>query len=325
VARESVRELGRVLPDRIRLLASLVARKPRQFSPEWASTIDDAFRLYTNTSTIDLLNSINRLLIDREWPFPPYVDLRFEMTHGMDMVFEVVERKWRALPSVFRHRHTLSFVVLSAFASIEKGQHELLDQAMIGLFRRHRKAMVRRWMSSDVIGARSDVIGDVAAAYERKLWAAAITTAVPLLERIMRRFFDTERLNVTIQVVRDAFMNVAGLRPEDLMPGFAVWDGQRDPAKGNTFAASVEEDLRLPGVFLSSFLEFADRYYGWYKSTISAPESPLNRHAIMHGASGFRSEANAARILTFIDLTLALQPLFLVLIKGIAPAENRGA
>ena len=127
--------------------------------------------------------------------------------------------------------------------------------------------------------------------------------------------------NDTIQVLRDAFINVAGLRPQDLMPGFAIWDGQRDPEKGNAFATSVEEDLRLPGVFLSSFFEFADRYYGRYKSTTAAPRSPLNRHAIMHGVPGFRSEANAARILTFVDLTLALEPVFRFCLTAFHPSR----
>jgi hypothetical protein len=148
------------------------------------------------------------------------------------------------------------------------------------------------------------------------MWAACISTTVPLLDFAMRAYFQTEKLNVSLQVLRDAFFNEAKLKPKDLMPGIAIWAGHVDPERGNTFAKSLNEDLRLPGIYLSSFFEFADRYYGWYSSADGTPCTALNRHAIMHCSSEYWTEPNAVRILTFLDLTLRLELVLKVLIRG---------
>ena len=98
--KQAVRELGRVLPERIRLLSRLIARKPSSFTPEWASTINDAFTLYTRTSTVNFVHSLNGLLIDLDWPFPAYLDLREELAKSRKDFAALMRWKWLALPLI---------------------------------------------------------------------------------------------------------------------------------------------------------------------------------------------------------------------------------
>lgn len=318
--KQSTKELGRVLPDRIRLLASLIARKPAQYTPEWAKTIDEAFSLYTRTSTINLFHQTNRLLIDLDWPFPAFIDLTEEQTrsarHG-----SLQSLTGRMVQASEVREIGITMTALIACLGGTNGSR-FFDAAMVDLFDQHCDRVFGFLQNSPILQTKSQIVSDIKAAYRGRLWAATITAIVPLLDHIVREYFGARRLNVTIQVLRDAFMREAGLRPKDVMPGSAVWDGQKDPASGNTFAKSLEEDLRLPGVFLSSFFEFADRYYEWYKTTEAAPRTPLNRHAIMHCAAEYWTQPNAVRMLVFTDLTLRLERVLRILLSGVDPGAT---
>lgn len=317
--KQSVKELGRLLPDRIRLLSRLIARKPASFTPDWATTVEDSFLLYTNTSTINLLHSLNQGLIHFDWPFPAYLDLRKEMAKTQHAAMLMKKRsKWLSLPGLIYRGPSLA-MILMASGSVEARRSNgqaTCDALITYVFRKQKKAIFAALSASSVLKAKQRLVDEISEAYRRKLWAACISTTVPLLDFAMRSFFGTRKLNVSIQILRDAFIREAKLRPKDLMPGSAIWDGQRDPDKGNAFAGSIEEDLRLPGILLSSFFEFADRYYEWYKSTEGIPGTPLNRHAVMHCSSEFWSEANAVRIITFLHLTLELELPLRILIHG---------
>ena|SRR5438094_5816276 len=129
------------------------------------------------------------------------------------------------------------------------------------------------------------------------------STALGLLDFIMREYFQTNRLDVSLQTLRNAF-DKARILPRHLKPGYGVWDLTQETESGILFS-SLDEDLRLPGVFLSSFVEFGSSYYAWYKIADETP-STLNRHAIMHCASKYWAPHNAARLLTFLDLSLRL-------------------
>src|ERR1043165_6341060 len=325
--KQATKELGRLLPDRIRLLASLIARKPSAYTSEWAKTVDDAFHLYTRTSTINALGATNDSLIVLDWPFPAFIDLENEL-EGFARGWEILISGQLPKPSIIRDIGLGSVASLALLHHIDDADlaRRFCDEAMISLFNQHQAEIFNFWRSSAVLHVKSQIISDIEAAFAASLRAAVITAAVPLLDHIVRVFFGTNRLNVTIQVIRDAFVREAGLRSKDLKPGSAIWDARSDPEKGNTFAQSLEEDLRLPGIYLSSFIEFADRYYQWYQSAGTSAQTPLNRHAIMHCASEYWTEANTVRILVFLDLTLRLDRIIRILVTGTDPGPTvRGA
>lgn len=308
-----------MIPDRIRLLSTLIACKPISFSSEWASSIDQAFGLYTRTSTVNLINSWNQCLIENDWPFPGYLDLREEIDKSHKDVVSLLRRRWLIIPSLLWRGPSLSLMVLAAgFAEGKdalKGK-QICDALMVTIFERHLAGIFLALGSAKVLQPKQPMLQDIEQAYRRKMWVACINTAFPLLDFVMRSFFGTDKLKVTIQVLRDAYIREAKLQPKDLMPGSAIWLGQLEPDKGNTFAKSIDEDLRLPGIYLSSFFEFADRYYQWYTSTAEPPRSTLNRHAVMHCSSEYWTRPNAVKILTFLDLTVRLESVIKLLVHG---------
>jgi hypothetical protein len=318
MAKQSVKELGRTIPERLRLLSSLIARKPSQYTPEWASSIEQAFSLYTNTNTVNLVNCLNDALMERDWPLPAYIDLKIELRLAISN-FGASLKGLLGLPKMLWTGFSLSWLVLGTSLLYHNDPHKAekaLSRIMIYFFKKHSKEVFKYWENSPLFKEKLQIIGDIKNTFRRKYWASCITTTLTLLDYLMREIFETEKLNVTIQVLRDAFFKEAKLESKDLKPGSAVWDGARNPEKGNTFAKSLEEDLRLPGVYLASFFEFANRYYEWYKSSNETVGSPLNRHAIIHCSSEYWSEENAVRILSFLDLTLRLEPFLKLLIHG---------
>ncbi len=315
---QSVKELGRLLPERIQLLSSLIARKPNSFTPEWASSIDQAFSNYTRTNTVNLVNSLNGCLIDLNWPFPAYLNLRVELQKPIYCGDKGLNR-WQAFLKRMQRRNSPIYIVLKAkIADAMDGVDgsALCDKEMVSMFERYRDDIFCSFADSNILQSKRQILKDIEKAYCQKMWAACITTTYPLLDFIIRTYFNTEQINVSIQVLRDAFFTIAKLHPKDLMPGYSIWDGKSDPEKGNTLAKTIEEDLRLPGIYLSSFFEFADKYYGWYKSTKTEPQTPLNRHAIMHCSSEYWTQSNAVKVLTFLDLTIRLESVLKILIHG---------
>lgn len=315
MAKSSMKELGLELPNRIRLLSSLIARKPAKFTSEWASTIDESFDLYTNTKTVNLVHSINQGLMELNWPFPAYLSLRSEIARST----WAFSRRCSELARTLWRGPSLGLLLLTSWDPTGEGpavDQEHLDRGMVYIFQRNRKRVFDYLAACQSLRSKTPVVRDIEKAFEAGLWACCITTTMPLLDLVMRDYFDTQRLSVSIQALRDAFLKEAALRPYDLMPGSAIWDAHERPDRGNTFAKSLEEDLRLPGIYLSSFFEFADRYYRFYRSAEEAPESPLNRHAIIHCSFDLWTVENTVRILTFLDLTLRLRKPLRILIRG---------
>jgi hypothetical protein len=181
-------------------------------------------------------------------------------------------------------------------------------------FRSHSSRIFDYWRASKVLSSKVPIIRDIELTYRHEYWAACIPTALPLLDFLIRTYLETDQLNVTIQTLLNAFER-ASILPKDLMPGYAIWKGQENPADGNTIASSLDDDLRLPGVLLSSFVKFANAYYGWYKTDTNEPKI-LNRHAILHCATDYWTREYTSKLLTFLDLALRLQHPLEVIIHG---------
>jgi hypothetical protein len=273
----STRELGRALPDRLRLLSRLITRKPASYTSQYARSIDESFHLYTNTRTVNATLALSSLLMQLDWPFPAYLDMEREFRKSARELNALRKLKWLAVPYLLVRPSLGAISIASIVADKDEGAppKAVLDAAIVNIFRRNHDSILDYLAGSPVLRSRQPIVRDIQQTYRRKLWAATITTTVPLLDFAMRDYFGTTNLYVTVQVLRDAFIRIAKIHPKGLMPGSAVWDGQQDPTKGNAFAQTLEEDLRLPGVYLASFLEFADRYYEWYTTTDTRPRSSL--------------------------------------------------
>jgi hypothetical protein len=106
----------------------------------------------------------------------------------------------------------------------------------------------------------------------------------------------------------------AGMTPRDLKPGYIAWDVAKE--KDSRLDNVSQNDLRLIGIGLGSFFDFAEIYYSDCKKDKETME--LNRHAILHCASvsdDVWSKMNATKLLMFIDLTLRLEEPLSILLK----------
>jgi hypothetical protein len=310
--RKVVGSLAARLPQNISLLARQIARKPANYTRDWAATVDESFFLYTRTSTVNLLLSINETLMAMNWPFPAYVDLRKEVTPQRLSAFgkplQLLLRTLAGDPPV------LAGVAMAGWG--EGPDHQkLLSSFMTFVFRKNRNKVFDYWRKKRLLKAHKPMLADIEFTYCKHRWAACTPTVLALLDFVIRTYFDTDNLYVSVQTLRRAFEQ-GGIASKDLKPGFSVWKGNSDPNAGNALAKSLEEDLRLPGILLSSFVEFACKYYAPFTSAPATGVPVLNRHAIMHCALDYWTEDNVVKILTFFDLTLRLEPALRILIHG---------
>jgi len=312
----TAKELGRILPDNIRLLSSLIARKPTAHTKKWASVPEQSFFYYTRTNTINLIHSMNEMLIENGWPFPPLFDVNQEL----ELLSKDFDLDKRFGMGIFRqlllqrslHRRFLS----SSIRSEPKTRAMMYEFHYVRNFRRLYRKLFEIWSKDKVLEKKKAVLSDIRKCYERKLWSACISTALPLLDLLMRDVLVSNSLNATIQLMTQALYTHAGLTANAFKPGYAVEHLPFNNISHNTFARSLEGDLRLPGIYLASFFEFANPYYAWYLlASKNAPEK-LNRHAVIHCAGDYWSRANAIKLLCFLELTRRMRPFFRILIHG---------
>jgi hypothetical protein len=300
---DSIAELRSKLPINLHYLSTLIARKPQEFTQEWATTVDEAFSLYTRTSTVNLILSSNDLLAEKGWPFPSFLNLR------QDLRF------------IFTGKHFLLGPLLMCVLNNRTPEtcEQRLSVAMRFLFWRHSNQIFKFWRSHHLLKGKEDIVDSIRITYNKGLFAACLPTLLGLLDFIMRTYFNTDRLNVSLQTLRNAFEKAAIL-PKHLKPGSGIWDLKEEQGTTILFP-SIEQDLRLPGVFLSSFVEFGNSYYAWY-SKEDFHHTVLNRHAIMHCATEYWTPGNVVKLLTFFDLTLRLERVLKIVIHGSAAYEE---
>ena len=79
----------------------------------------------------------------------------------------------------------------------------------------------------------------------------------------------------------ETLVNKTGITSKSLKPGYIAWDIANEQPRLTDEA--TQTDLRLVGIGLGSFLDFASIYYSWYRKNKGVTE--LNRHAVIHCAS----------------------------------------
>jgi hypothetical protein len=249
----------------------------------------------TDNSKVGWALSYSEILASLNWPFPAYIDLKSELRKTVNGFQAQQGRlgKWR-------EKRRLNRVFALAKTDF-----------MSALFRDHSRKVFEYWKASPVFKSKLPLLAEIELAYQREQWAVCLPAALPLLDFMIRTYFGADKRDVSIATLCAAFRS-AKVFPKDLKPGYAIWEGQKNPDRGNALASSEDEDLRIIGVLLSSFLEFAKIYY-----SRSRPDSAvLNRHAILHGFTEYWNCENNAKLLTFLDLTLRLQRPLEVVIHG---------
>ncbi len=294
------------LKSNLKKLRASIARKPDQFESEYAITIQDSFTKYTRTSTINLILASNEVLCEFNWPFPAYMlgSKRLSIKIVLALIPFMLTDKTR---EIFQLLNTNK--KSSPFSNQELQFH--ISKSMVRLFRLHKGEIFSYWKNHHFLQDKNYIIDNIKRTYRKGFWYACMTSAFPLLDFLCRKFFNTKCLNRDITYLIVMFKK-AGIFPRDVKPGYIAWEVAEE--SGENTQQATEKDLRLVGIVLGSFLEFADVYYAWYRKDASTNE--LNRHAIMHCASqDLWTEENATKVLVFLDLTLRLEPVFNILLR----------
>ena len=312
--------LAKDLLDNLKTLTDKITRKPPEFDPRWAKSIIEAFSLYTRTSTVNYFVAFGDCLRESGWPFPAYLDLENEIrcsNRAMGFV------KW---PFPFYQFYSLRSINLRVLnlqclqRIPESKRREFIDQFLSRRFHKASKKVFAFWKTHPMLESKRQVISDLEKAYNAKLWGTCIPSILPLIDYLMRDYFQNDDLRASVGTLVNAF-RIAQLTPESTKPGYGVYFDIKEeglvPAQGVRVADSVEKDLRLPGVYLTSFIDFAFRYYSKH-TTASNPEE-ANRHAILHGDMNYWSKVQTTKVYMFFDLVVKLEPV-LRIILGTEPA-----
>lgn len=298
------------LLENLKRLSSRIASKPANYTTEWARTIDDAFEKYTNTRTINLLKIANICLIDAGWPFPAYLDLEKEYERFLKR-----KHMWGAIktpPGLYSGKSDIFSVMLFCETS-EPNKKKLYEAFLVRLLRKNLLHICTDLKKSSYLTLHTQLIDELHSAYQNKLWGVFSIGVMSLTDAVMRGYFSTDNLRTSVSDIVRGFRE-AKLKPEDLMPGYTMTS-----SAGNTLAGikinSPGNDLRLVGIYLSSFLEFAEKYYQWCDIAKKDDSQVLNRHSLIHGATQLVTEADAAKMLTFLDQVVRLQKPLTILIQ----------
>lgn len=311
-------ELARDLLYNLKSLADRIARKPPEFDPRWAKLIIEAFSLYTRTSTVNYFVAFGDLFRESGWPFPAYLDLENEIRRSNRAMGFV---KW-PFSQLFSWRSiNLSLLSLSLLRISDSQKQKIIAQFLSRRFHKASKEVFAFWKAHPLIQSKRQVISDLEKAYNAKLWGTCIPSILPLIDHVMRDYFQTDDLLTSVGTLVKAFQ-IANLTSESVKPGYVVfWDNKYEKSDIVRVADSVEKDLRLPGVYLSSFVDFAFRYYSRH-ITASNPEE-VNRHAVLHGDMNYWSKAQTTKVLMFFDLVVKLEPVLRIIIgKATTPSKE---
>lgn len=295
-------------PDKLKAnltkLKSKIARKPLIYTSEHALSINESFKKYTRTRTINLMLTLNELLCLNNWPFPSYI-LESRPSDIKIMISLLMSMKIKQIFFMLMKKNIIQE---------EKMIQSFIDRFMCILFYLHKKEIFSRWKNNPVFANKEYIIDNIYSNYKSKYWYSCIVSVMPLLDFLCRNYFDTNKLERDITQVISIFRN-SGILAEHIKPGYIAWEVAKEEGGGNIQEAT-EKDLRLVGIYLGSFLDFADIYYAYHRKEISNSVSKINRHAIIHGSDlDIWNRENATRILIFLDLIICLEPALKILLK----------
>jgi hypothetical protein len=187
-----------------------------------------------------------------------------------------------------------------------------VDKMMMNTFDKCKKDIFEFWKGNPVFKDKEPIINNIIGTFEKGLWIACICSAFPLLDYLVRLFFKTRRFEIDINYILTVFKK-AGIGSRDFKPGYIAQQVAEEKGISNADQA-LESDLRITGIALGSFVDVASIYYKYYRREESS-NNTLNRHAVIHCDSDYGTRINAVKLLSFIDLTLRLEPVFEVLFK----------
>jgi hypothetical protein len=190
----------------------------------------------------------------------------------------------------------------------DRDKKYLSDVYMLCRFRLVSSKVFASWKSQPLLQTKKQIILDVEKAYNGKLWGTCMPSILPLIDYLMREYFQTNNLTTSMGVLWQAF-EIANFIPKDtsdltsgLKPILGTWEIEGKQSNLKKVSDNPEKDLRLPGVYLTSLVDFARRYYAFHH--IASNTTEINRHAILHGDMNYCSRVQTTKsvyVFRFVD------------------------
>ena len=293
----------------LEILRGKIARKPADYIPQkdYPRSIEDSFSRYIRTHHVNLILSLSDLLrVQFGWPFPFFV-------------LSLSQSKYWLLTAAFPLIAWV-YICVSLELMLHRSPDEdkarmarstkLIDKGMVKLVQLSSRKLFRRWRSTEMLAEHHQELKEIQKIYTRGYWYSCVAAVFPLLDYVCRELLQTKHLTKGVGHINKVFSE-ANICLESLRPGFGALDYAKEI--GADPQEISNKDLRLVGVALESFLQFATIYYGNF--TQDQDVSVLNRHAVLHGARGkVWTREDATKLLLFLDLMINLAPVFEILL-----------
>lgn len=323
------------LEKNLEALRQSLPKKPAIYTPDFPFTIGEALTKYANQKSVNLFG-INVYNYNKHgWPVPLYVDHRKIKVGFLNNVFERkslarVNRAYRRMHPdkkfkkiMFWNARPRPWQCLGIPIRRKIHWQDSVDTGVMEMFSANIKLVKDRFLSHPYLALHKKQIIEVFAAYRHKHWASCINLIYPILDAVTRQVLNTDKLTKDMQSLCKLFRQIGIDKKETdvfmattnaVMVGEKIRAGELSNQEGQELQEKgYKNHLYLIGPALSSFLQFSHRYYGDYV-TSSSPGDPLNRHAILHGSyTQFANKANVVRLITYLYLTLELDPVLKIL------------
>lgn len=309
------------LADNLTILRNQIPQKPKIYTSDHPVTIKEALDKYSNRRTIHGVQTCTNSFNNEHWPLPLWFD-PMKIKVGFWNKFYYKKHNNTLHKKKFNGFKDFDYLWLPAMNKIFYKTN--FDESIVEAFDANIKYIQKRLKSNPLLQSKAPILQDVFRTYNKEYWVACISTLFPVLDYVARKLLNTKNLSIDISKMCKLFeQNGFSLETVDhLMPHitlvnlFQELDEPNFHEKWKELHEKVKDnEYGLIGPALSSFLRFANNYYGYYREDLEE-NNVINRHAILHGSiNEFGNKENAIKLLTFLYLFLELEPVFEILLK----------
>jgi hypothetical protein len=293
--------------------------KPARYTRKHPKTICQALKLYANQRTVTNVETCADYMHQHNWPLPLWWDPEHIKVGFFNRLYyrRFYNSMGKARFKAFKAFDFLWMPFIAQFSFKIK-----VDDCLEEAFEANKKYIRQRLKTHPILCSKKDIIDAVFHCYEKKNWIACISTLFPLIDVVARTFLHTNNLSADVSKIGRLFREngFSGETVDHLMPFVALsrlWNPERRATQAERDAVHEkvkDNQFGVIGPALSSFLRFAELYYGYYRADTDPAPVLLNRHAILHGSvDSFGDKINVIKLLSFLFLFLELEGVFAIL------------
>lgn len=296
-------------------------KKPAVYTSKHPVNLKEALFLYANTRTVNGIQASTMSFNQNNWPLLLWVN-PFNIKFGF--FNKLYYRKWhKSFNSKRKFTGIKNFDYLSIPYINQTSFKKHFDESILEGFDVNKIYVQKKLKSNHLLLSKSLIIDEIFNTFNKQLWTASICTILPILDFLTREILNTKNLSTDMGKISKLFeQNGFSLETVDYLMPHITLVMSSDPEKKLSKKEKDElhekvknNNFGIIGPALSSFLRFANHYYGYYREDIRQ-NNIINRHAILHGSTNsFGNKVNTVILITFLFLLLELEPVFNILLK----------